>query len=107
MRYRVSFVSDAEEDLIEIYKYVYLNNSEEKAEYLYTKLYEKSLMLQEYPERGHIPPELNILDVDDFLEIHFKPYRIIYRIIKNEVYVHCILDGRRDIQKLLEERLLR
>ena len=107
MRYRVSFVSDAEEDLFEIYQYVYLNDSEEKAEYLYTKLYEKSLMLQEYPERGHIPPELTILDIDDFLEIHFKPYRIIYRIIKNEVYVHCILDGRRDIQKLLEERLLR
>ena len=107
MRYRVSFVSDAEEDLFETYQYVYLKDSEEKAEYLYTKLYEKSLMLQEYPERGHIPPELTILDIDDFLEIHFKPYRIIYRIIKNEVYVHCILDGRRDIQKLLEERLLR
>lgn len=107
MRYRVNFVSDAEDDLFEIYKYVYLNDSEDKAEYVYTKLYEKCLLLQEYPERGHVPPELSILDIDDFLEIHFKPYRIIYRIIKNQVFVYSILDGRRDIQKLLQERLVR
>lgn len=107
MRYRVNFVSDAAEDLFEIYKYVYLNDSEEKAEYVYSKLYEKCLMLQEYPERGHNPPELHLLNIEDFLEIHFKPYRIIYRIEKRDVFVHCILDGRRNIQILLQERLIR
>jgi toxin ParE1/3/4 len=93
--------------LFEIYKFVYLHDSEYNAERIYTKLYEKCLLLQEFPERGNIPPELNLLDVDDFLEIHCKPYRIIYRIIKKEVFVHCIIDGRRDLQKLLQERLLR
>ena len=107
MKYKVNFVSEAEEDLFQIYKYIYLNDSEEQAEKLYSKLYEKSLLLKEYPERGHIPPELNLLDIEDFLEIHYKPYRIIYRIIKSEVFIHCIIDGRRDIQKILQERLLR
>jgi toxin ParE1/3/4 len=107
MKYKVNFVSEAEEDLFQIYKYVYLNDSEEQAEQLYSKLYEKCLLLQEFPERGHIPPELNLLDIEDFLEIHYKPYRIIYRIIKREVFINCIIDGRRDIQKLLQERLLR
>ncbi len=107
MKYVVNFVSEAEEDLFEIYKYVYLNDSEEKAEQLYQKLYEKSLQLEKYPERGHIPPELNLLDITDFLEIHYKPYRIIYRIIEREVFILCILDGRRDLQKLLQERLLK
>jgi len=107
MKYKVNFVSEAEEDLFQIYKYIYLNDSEEKAEKLYSKLYEKCLLLQKFPERGHIPPELNLLDIEDFLEIHYKPYRIIYRIIKSEVFIHCIIDGRRDIQKLLQERLLR
>jgi toxin ParE1/3/4 len=65
------------------------------------------LLLQEFPQRGHIPPELNLLDIDDFLEIHYKPYRIIYRILKSEVFVYCIIDGRRDTQKLLQERVLR
>ncbi len=107
MKYKVSFVSDAEEDLFEIYKFVYLNDSEDNAEKLYSKLREKCSLLQEFPERGHTPPELYLLDVTDFLEIDYKPYRIIYRIIKREVFIHCIIDGRRDIQKLLQERLVR
>jgi len=107
MKYKVNSVSDAEEDLFGIYKYVYLNDSEDNAEKLFSKLREKCLLLQEFPERGHIPLELDLLEVSDFLEIHFKPYRIIYRIIKREVFVHSIIDGRRDIQKLLQERLLR
>ena len=107
MKYKVNFVSDAEEDLFQIYKYVYLNDSEEQAEKLYSKLYEKCLLLQEFPDRGHIPPELNLLDIDGFLEILYKPYRIIYRMVRSEVFIHCIIDGRRDIQKLLQERLLR
>ena len=107
MRYKVNFVSEAEEDLFQIYKYVYLNDSEEKAEKLYLKLYDKCVLLQEFPDRGHIPPELNLLEISDFLEIHYKPYRIKYRIIKSDVFIFCILDGRRDTQKLLQERLLR
>jgi toxin ParE1/3/4 len=107
MKYKVNIISDAEDDLFDIYKYVYFNDSEDNAENLYSKLHEKCLLLKEFPERGHIPLELKLLDIGDFLEIHYKPYRIIYRIIKQEVFVHCIIDGRRDIQKLLQEKLLR
>jgi len=107
MKFKVNFIFDAENDLFEIYKYVYLNDSEERAEKLFDKLHQKCLALQGIPQRGHIPPELRLLEIEDFLEIHYKPYRIIYRILNDEVFVHCILDGRRDIQKLLEERLIR
>jgi toxin ParE1/3/4 len=107
MRYKVSFVPEAEEDLFRIYQYVYFNDSEVNAEKLFSRLYEKCLLLEKIPDRGHIPPELGLLDVNDFLEIHYKPYRIIYRVMKNEVFIHCIIDGRRDLQKLLQERLLR
>ena len=107
MKYKVSFAPNAENDLFEIYKWVYLNDSEADAERLYDKLYQKCLTLQRYAYRGHVPPEMNLLDIDDFLEIHYKPYRIIYRIIDNEAFILCIFDGRRDIQKLLQERLIR
>lgn len=107
MKFKVNIVSSAEEDLYEIYQYVFLNDSEEKAEKLYSKLYEKCLSLQEYPNRCHVPPELSLLGLDDFLELNYKPYRIIYQIIEKVVFVHCVLDGRRDMQKLLQERLIR
>lgn len=107
MKFKVNIVVDAEEDLFELYKYIYMNDSETSAEQLIEKLYKKCLSLQDFPRRGHVPPELNLLGVDEFLEIHYKTYRIIYRIIGKEVFIHCILDGRRDMQKLLQERLLR
>jgi len=107
MKFKVNFISDAENDLFEIYKFIYLNDSEENAGKMYNRLYKKCLTLHEIPDRGNIPPELRLLEIEDFLEIHCKPYRIIYQIIDNEVFVQCILDGRRDIQILLQERLLR
>ncbi|MCX6149698.1 MAG: type II toxin-antitoxin system RelE/ParE family toxin [Ignavibacteriales bacterium] len=107
MKFKVNFVSDGENDLFEIYKYVYLNDSEENAERLFDKLYQKCLALQEIPKRGHVPPELRLLELENFLEVYYKPYRIIYQIVKEEVFIYCILDGRRDIQKLLQERLIR
>ncbi|RPJ74031.1 MAG: type II toxin-antitoxin system RelE/ParE family toxin, partial [Desulfobacteraceae bacterium] len=36
----------------------------------------------------------------------FKPYRIIYRVMDKNVYVLLVVDGRRDMQSLLQRRLL-
>ena len=107
MKYRVLMLSDAEEDLYEIYRHVSLSDSIEKAEYLLRKIEETCLNLSLLPCRGHIPPELERIGVKEYREIHFKPYRIIYQIIKSDVFIHCILDGRRELQELLEQRLLR
>ncbi len=107
MKFKVHFISDAEDDLFEIYKFIYQNDSEEAAEKLYNKLYQECLTLQVIPGRGRIPPELKLLEIDNYAEILCKPYRIIYQVIEDNVFVHCILDGRRDLQTLLQERLLR
>ncbi|MBM4172057.1 MAG: type II toxin-antitoxin system RelE/ParE family toxin [Ignavibacteria bacterium] len=107
VKFKVNILSSAEEDLFEIYQYVYFNDSEEKAEKLHTKLYDICISLQEFPNRGHVPSELILLGIDDFMELNYKPYRIIYQIIEKVVFVHCVLDGRRDMQKLLQERLIR
>jgi len=107
MKYKVNFLPAAEEDLFAIYKYVRINDSKSAAEKLFNKLFEKCSMLKNYPERGHCPPELQLIEVYDYLEIHYKPYRIIYQVLGKQIFVHCILDGRRDMQKLLQERLLR
>ncbi|MBI9071297.1 MAG: type II toxin-antitoxin system RelE/ParE family toxin [Melioribacteraceae bacterium] len=107
MKFKVNVIESAEDDLLELYKYIYFNDCEKNADNIYSKLKEKLSFLQEYPDRGHIPNELKILGIEDFLEITIKPYRIIYQIIDKAVYVHCVLDGRRDIQKLLHEILIR
>ena len=107
MNFKVYIIEDAEQDIVDIYDYIALADSIEKAEYVFQNIEEKCLSLSEFPNRGHIPPELERVGIFEYREIHFKPYRIIYKVIDLKVYVHCVLDGRREFQKLLENRLLR
>jgi toxin ParE1/3/4 len=42
-----------------------------------------------------------------YRQIFFKPYRILYRIRGNAVYIAVIADGRRDMALLLSRRMIR
>jgi toxin ParE1/3/4 len=46
------------------------------------------------------------LGIREYREVFFKPYRIIYRVVEKNVYIFLIADGRRDMQTLLQRRLL-
>lgn len=107
MRYAVHLVDEAEEDVLDIYRYVMRHDGLMRAQHVYQRLRETCATLDETPERGHYPPELDRIGVFTYREIHFKPYRIVYQIQGNEVFIHCVLDGRRSLQELLERRLLR
>ena len=41
--------------------------------------------LSEHPQRGNYPKELLDLGIREYREIFFKPYRIIYRVMGNNV----------------------
>ena len=105
--YSVYLLSGAKRDLLQLHRYVALNDSDEKADRLIDDLYKACLRLKTMPDRGRIPPELERIGIREFRESILKPYRIIYNVTKPQVFVYCILDGRRDLQDLLEERLLR
>ncbi|MEA3410452.1 MAG: type II toxin-antitoxin system RelE/ParE family toxin [Pseudomonadota bacterium] len=106
-RYRVRITDDAEQELIDIYRYVAIHDSVEKATFVLGQLELLCSRLAELPERGHVPPELDRIGVTNLREVHFKPYRVIYEVIRHDVFIHCALDGRRDMQSLLERRLVR
>jgi len=107
MRFEVFLISDAEKDILDIFKYIIFRDTKEKAEYVFHKIEETCKSLCSLPDRGHIPPELKRIGVMNFKEIHYKSYRIVYEIINKKVFVHCVLDGRRNLQEILEYRLLR
>ena len=107
MSYKVFLIKDAEKDILEIYDYIARNDSRKKADLLIQKIKEVCGTLSSLPNRSHVPPELERIGVFDYKEIHFKPYRIIYEIIGASVFIHCVLDGRRNLQELLAIRLLR
>ncbi len=99
--------AEAEEDLFDLWRYVAETDSPTKADTLLDKLEESCLSLSTVPNKGHVPLELKRIGVLDFLEIHLKPYRIIYEVDSSNVLIHAILDCRRNMQTLLQQRLLR
>jgi toxin ParE1/3/4 len=107
MKHQVLLVAEAEEDIFEIYRYVLRADGRDRADYVLRRLQETCRSLAEMPGRGHSPPELQRVGVHGYREVHFRPYRIIYQITGRKVFIHCVLDGRRAVQDLLERRLLR
>ena len=107
MSHKVYLIVDAEKDILEIYDHVARNDAREKADLLIQKLEDVCASLSSLPNRCHVPPELERIGVYDYKEIHCMPYRMIYQIIDASVFIHCVLDGRRNLQELLAIKLIR
>jgi toxin ParE1/3/4 len=106
MSYKVLFTNDAARDLDDIYEFIYQNDSPGKAEYVLSQIEKAIDNLTLFPERGSFPKEILELGIKRYREVFFKPYRLIYQIQKKTVYIMLITDGRRDMQTLLNRRLL-
>ena len=106
MPFEVLLTNDAERDLNELYDYIAVHDSTRKAYYVLGQIEKTFSTLSKFPERGVYPKELLKLGIREYREVFFKPYRIIYRVMDKKVYVLLIVDGRRDMQSLLQRRLL-
>ena len=106
MKYRVLLTDHAVRDLEELDAYLLAKEGLQRAEHVLGKIGSALLELEELPERGPHPPELAALGIEEYRQVFFKPYRIIYRVQNKHVYVYLIADGRRDMQDLLSRRLV-
>ncbi len=106
MAFGVALTNDAARDLEEIWDYISRRDSSARADYVLDQIESAFRSLSELPQRGSYPDELLDLGIREYREVLFKPYRVIYRVIEETVYVLVIADGRRDMQSLLQRRLL-
>jgi toxin ParE1/3/4 len=106
-RYPILLTEDAERDLEDIYTYIAKSDSPANAERVLDGLLKAAEALATHPDRGSQPKELRMLGIQDYRQVFFKPYRVIYRVLDERVVVLVIADGRRDMQSLLSRRLLR
>jgi toxin ParE1/3/4 len=106
MPFAVLLTNDAARDLDELYDYIDEHDAPEKAEHVLEQIEKAFSRLSEFPDQGACPRELLAVGIREYREIFFKPYRIIYRVIDKNVYVLLIADSRRDMQSLLQRRLL-
>ena len=105
MPFTVLLTNDAARDLDELYDYIALHDAPRKAVCVLEQIEKAFSKFSEFPERGAYPKELLAIGIREYREIFFKPYRIIYRVMGKNVYVLLVVDGRRDMQSLLQRRL--
>lgn len=104
--YSVLLTQGAEQDLESIYDYIAEFDCIENANYVLDQLMEVVSALSAFPERGSYPKELLSLGIKSYRQVFFKPYRVIYTVVEQIVFISVIVDGRRDMQALLSRRLL-
>ena len=105
MRFDVLLTEHAERDLEELYDYIAEHDSPGNAVRVLDRIEKALQSLSTFPERGSHPKELLVLGIREYRQIFFKPYRMIYRVMQQRVYVYLIVDGRRDMQTLLARRM--
>ena len=105
MKYSVEFTTGARQDLLNIYRYIKNAGRPETARRLSEKVSRACGSLSQFPERGHVPSELEGLGMLYCRQIVVKPYRIIYQILGDVVLIHGIIHGRRDIRETMAQRI--
>lgn len=104
-KYNVIWADIAADDLKNIVEYI-ADDSLSNAQKAFDKITEKASGLYLIPERGRLVPELKEQGILQYRELIYYPWRIIYRISENKVYVLSVLDSRRNIEDILLKRLL-
>ena len=104
--WEVFLTSDAEHDLESICDYIQVHDSTSSAEHVLERIKKAILSLRNAPSRGRSIPELRTLGVSEYRELFFKPYRILNFIERRRVFIFAVFDGRRDVDELLQHRLL-
>ena len=103
---RVLWTLTAKTDLDAIVAYI-ATDSIENALSVLDRLQERADSLTTAAERGRLAPELRSIGVNQYRELIERPWRIVYRIEPDTVMVLAVLDGRRDLESLLLDRLVR
>lgn len=63
--------------------------------------------IRQFPSSGHAPAELEGLFEDSFRQVLSGKNRIIYQVRDDMIFVHLVVDVRRDLPSLLHRVLLR
>lgn len=93
-------------DLIEIVEFI-RRDRPEAARKLGRNLLLQASRLSRNPLRGKLVQELLDHNIQDYRQIVVSPYRLIHAIRSGYIDIVAVIDGRRDIESALLQRLLR
>ena len=98
---RIIWTEPALSDLNEIANFIALDNRS-AAQRLVKRVFSTVERLQQFPESGRVPPELETLR---YREVISGPCRVFYRVQQETVYIIYVMRGERELRKyLIDER---
>jgi plasmid stabilization system protein ParE len=103
--FAVVWAESADQDLARIVEYI-ANDSVIDALNVLARIKKQAEALKEFPERGRVVPELASQGIYAYREKVVAPWRLIYRIEAEQVYVFTVVDSRRNLEDILLERLV-
>ena len=104
--YGVLWTEAAEKDLIDVIDRI-ARDSPSSAVDIFKRIKQKSSTLRTFPQRGRIVPELRDQGINLYRELIVPPWRIVYNIWGETVYVLSFFDARQNIEDVLLEKLIR
>ena len=103
--YEVLWASVAENDLLGILVYI-SEESPGNASKILVKIKNRTAKLEHSPMQGRVVPELLSQGISLYREVVIAPWRVIYRIESDKVYILSVIDSRRNVEDILLARLL-
>ena len=104
--YKIKWTSNAKEDFLNIIDYI-KQDSLESARKVYKQIKDKAHSSNFFPFRGRVVPELQQQGITIYRELIVNPWRIMYKIENDTVYIMAIFDARQNVEELLLQKLLR
>jgi plasmid stabilization system protein ParE len=104
-KFSVKWTSLAENDLEKIIDYIF-SESPANAIDSFERIKTAAEELYCFPERGRIIPELEAQGVFLFRELVVNPWRIMYRISHQIVYVLAVFDSRQNLENIILKRII-
>jgi len=104
--YKLKWTTNAKDDLLNIVAYI-KKDSPGIANDVFQKIRKKADSSNFFPLKGRILPELQKEGITLYREVIASPWRIIYKVGNDTVYIMAILDSRQNVEELLLQKLLR
>lgn len=104
--YKLKWTKNAKDDLLNIVAYI-KKDSPSIANDIYQKIRKKAHSSNFFPLKGRVVPELQNEGITFYREVIASPWRIIYKVGNDTVYIMAILDSRQNVEELLLQKLLK
>ena len=104
--YKLQWTANAKNDLLDIVAYI-KKDSPSIANEIYQKIRKKAHSSNFFPLKGRVVPELQKEGITFYREVISSPWRIIYKVGNDTVYIMAILDSRQNVEELLLQKLLK